>query len=120
VIGYWDERHGVGKHMCRSTLSIWLSRGPCKLGDRVRICGEKFLHPGIPPPKPARHQNVNESVSFLTGERSCPPEQGLAIADVLTLPLDHIKDMQNTILDPVLIKDTIQDCILWQYRRECR
>ena len=113
MIRYRGERHGVGKRIRRSTLSIRLSCGPCKLRNGVRICSEKFLHPGVPPPEPAKHQNVNRPVIPPAGETGYPPEQGLTITDVLTFPLDHIKDMQDTILCPILIKDAVQDCILW-------
>lgn len=72
----------------------------------------------------SRHQNlrnamnVNEPVVFLSGETGDPPKRGLTITYVLALPLDYIQDMQNTILGPILVKDTIQYCILRQYRRE--
>ena len=69
----------------------------------------------------SRHQNLENGVNVielavsLAGETNCQPERSLTIPYVLSLPLDDIKDMQNAVLGPVLVEDTIQDCILRQY-----
>ena len=70
------------------------------------------------------HQNLEnrmntiKPVVFYTGEADYPPKRRLTIPYVLTLPLDHIQDMQNAVLGPILVKNAIQDCILWKYRRK--
>ena len=72
------------------------------------------------------HQNLEERrdiikpTVFRIDGTGCLPERGLTIPYILTLPLDHIQDMQNPVLDPILIKDTIQDCILRKNRGKGR
>ena len=68
MIGYWGERHGIRKRSgrCCSTFTIWLGCGPRKLGDRIGICHEKLLHPGVPPPKPRKE--VKRTISLAARE----------------------------------------------------
>ena len=74
----------------------------------------------------SRHQNlrgvmnVNELAVFLASETGHLPQRGLTITYVLVFPLDHIQYMQNTVPGPILVKNTIQDCVLRQYRRKRR
>ena len=64
--------------------------------------------------------NVIKLAVFPIGEADDPPKRCLAIPYVLTLPLDHIQDMQNAVLGPILVKNAIQDCVLRKYRRKGR
>ena len=69
----------------------------------------------------SRHQNLENGVNAiqlavsLARETDCLPERSLTIPYVLTPPLYDIQDMQDPVLGPVLVEDTIQDCILRQY-----
>ena len=59
------------------------------------------------------HQNLENSMNviklaiFPTGETDYPPKRCLTITCVLTLPLDHIQDMQNAVLSPIMVKNAI-------------
>jgi hypothetical protein len=44
------------------------------------------------------------------------PEGRLAVTNILTLPLDDVEYVQNPILTPIYIQDTIQDCEWGKYR----
>lgn len=66
----------------------------------------------------SRHQNLEKGmrilklVASLAGETGSLPERSLTVPNVLTLPFDDIKDMENAVLGPLLVEDTIQDRIL--------
>jgi len=66
----------------------------------------------------SRHQNLEKGIDIiklaasLAGEIGSLPERSLTVPNVLTLPFDNIQDMQNAVLGPFLVEDTIQDRIL--------
>jgi hypothetical protein len=44
------------------------------------------------------------------------PEGRFTVTDILTLPLDDVKYVQNPILTPIDIQDTIEDCEWGKHR----
>lgn len=54
------------------------------------------------------------SVSRSFTGNACPPERSLTIADILTLPLENIQDMNDAVVSPVGIENTIEHCKRWE------
>jgi hypothetical protein len=53
------------------------------------------------------------SVNWTSACDAYAPERRLAVANVLTLPLEHIQDMYDAIVFPVDIENTIENCQRW-------
>jgi hypothetical protein len=45
---------------------------------------------------------------------ACPPERSLAVADILTLPLEYVQNMNDAVVSPIDIEDTIEHCKRWE------
>ena len=91
-------------HVCSEIVLGFVARSSC-----IRVSRHQNLD---------NRTNIIKSALSLTGRTNYLPKRGLTIPYVLTFPLDHIQDMQDAVLGPILVKDTIQDCILRKYGRK--
>lgn len=54
------------------------------------------------------------SVSGSFAYNACPPERGLTVTNILTLPLEHVQDMNDAVVSPVDIENTIEHRKRWE------